>query len=158
FTTKEGGLGLGLTLAKHAVVAHRGHIEVAVSNLGGALFRILLPAAAGPAKGTGPRVASDTPPLPMMPGERLATPDETPRPKLQPAVARKRLLWIDDDDLFLRSIKRAFADFDVTVASSAAEGESALAAIDHDLPARIFCDIGLPGKSGAELHKAIMKT
>lgn len=46
FTTKPNGLGLGLLSVKAAVKRHRGQIEISDSPLGGACFRIILPAPA----------------------------------------------------------------------------------------------------------------
>jgi two-component system, NtrC family, nitrogen regulation sensor histidine kinase NtrY len=42
FTTKKQGTGVGLSLARQVVLAHRGAIDVAAADEGGALFRILL--------------------------------------------------------------------------------------------------------------------
>ncbi|HEX2764126.1 MAG TPA: ATP-binding protein [Allosphingosinicella sp.] len=42
FTTKAKGTGVGLSLARHVVLAHRGSIGVDESESGGALFRILI--------------------------------------------------------------------------------------------------------------------
>ena len=42
FTTKEKGTGVGLSLARQLVLAHRGSIALAESESGGALFRILI--------------------------------------------------------------------------------------------------------------------
>jgi len=42
-TTKADGTGLGLTIVKKVVIDHGGHIEVGVSPLGGARFRMRLP-------------------------------------------------------------------------------------------------------------------
>jgi nitrogen fixation/metabolism regulation signal transduction histidine kinase len=42
FTTKAKGTGVGLSLARQVVLAHRGSIGLGESPLGGALFRILL--------------------------------------------------------------------------------------------------------------------
>jgi two-component system nitrogen regulation sensor histidine kinase NtrY len=42
FTTKPKGTGVGLSLARQVVLAHRGSIGVGESDSGGALFRILL--------------------------------------------------------------------------------------------------------------------
>jgi nitrogen fixation/metabolism regulation signal transduction histidine kinase len=42
FTTKQKGTGVGLSLARQIVLAHRGSISVASSPSGGALFRILI--------------------------------------------------------------------------------------------------------------------
>lgn len=43
YTTKRGGLGLGLLSVKSAAKMHRGWVEVVNSPLGGACFRITLP-------------------------------------------------------------------------------------------------------------------
>lgn len=43
YTTKLGGLGLGLLSVKSAAKMHRGWVEVLVSPLGGACFRVTLP-------------------------------------------------------------------------------------------------------------------
>ncbi|TKD01841.1 GAF domain-containing sensor histidine kinase [Polyangium fumosum] len=45
FTTKKESLGLGLTLARQVAVAHRGTLELDRSDLGGALLKVVLPAA-----------------------------------------------------------------------------------------------------------------
>ena len=42
FTTKQDGTGVGLSLARQVVLAHRGSIGLGESESGGALFRILL--------------------------------------------------------------------------------------------------------------------
>ena len=42
FTTKQKGTGVGLSLARQVVLAHRGSIAVDESDAGGALFRILI--------------------------------------------------------------------------------------------------------------------
>ncbi len=43
YTTREGGIGLGLTVSRQIVTAHGGHIEVGTSRWGGACFRVSLP-------------------------------------------------------------------------------------------------------------------
>ena len=48
FTTKPNGTGLGLPTSRRFVEAHGGTIEVATSDLGGALFRLRLPLDARP--------------------------------------------------------------------------------------------------------------
>jgi two-component system nitrogen regulation sensor histidine kinase NtrY len=42
FTTKEKGTGVGLSLARQVILAHRGSISLASSPSGGALFRIVI--------------------------------------------------------------------------------------------------------------------
>jgi DNA-binding NarL/FixJ family response regulator len=44
------------------------------------------------------------------------------------------------------------------MATTADEADAALAAMGSSLPARIFCDIGLPGRSGSELHESFVKS
>lgn len=43
FTTRETGIGLGLTVAQQIIGAHGGSIEIGCSRLGGACFIVLLP-------------------------------------------------------------------------------------------------------------------
>lgn len=46
YTQRSGGIGLGLTVVRQIVAAHHGEISAGRSHLGGALFRLRLPAAA----------------------------------------------------------------------------------------------------------------
>lgn len=50
YTTREGGIGLGLTVTRQIVEAHGGEISVASSEWGGACFRVMLPAGAEAAR------------------------------------------------------------------------------------------------------------
>lgn len=134
FTTKPNGIGIGLTLARQTVMHHEGHLEIAPSQLGGALFRIVLPASEEGRPAT--RQVVTTPPR----GKRLD-------PSRPPA-----LVWIDDDELLLRSMKRALDGWEIATATTAAEAEEVLA---HLTPEVVFCDVGLPDRPGDELHAAI---
>ena len=42
FTTKAKGTGVGLSLARQVVLAHRGSIDIGEAESGGALFRIVI--------------------------------------------------------------------------------------------------------------------
>ncbi len=44
FTTKPGGSGIGLSLARQIALAHGGRLEHRPAPRGGAMFRLLLPA------------------------------------------------------------------------------------------------------------------
>lgn len=53
YTTRSGGVGIGLFVASSLAQAHGGAIEVAESPQGGALFRMSLPAASGRGESSG---------------------------------------------------------------------------------------------------------
>ncbi len=46
FTTKPGGSGIGLNLARHVALGHGGHLDVRANQPQGAVFTLILPAAA----------------------------------------------------------------------------------------------------------------
>ncbi|WP_045226292.1 sensor histidine kinase [Methyloterricola oryzae] len=59
YTTREGGIGLGLTVSRQIAAAHGGDIEVGASRLGGACFRVRLPRTQAPRlPGSGGAIAS----------------------------------------------------------------------------------------------------
>jgi len=43
FTTREGGIGLGLTVTQQIICIHGGHLAAGKSELGGACFTLVLP-------------------------------------------------------------------------------------------------------------------
>jgi signal transduction histidine kinase len=45
FSTKKGGTGLGLTIVKKIIEAHRGRVEILDNPKKGTIFRIVLPLA-----------------------------------------------------------------------------------------------------------------
>ena len=45
FTTKPGGSGIGLSLARHIVLAHGGQLDVRANDPRGTVFTVSLPAA-----------------------------------------------------------------------------------------------------------------
>ena len=47
FTTREGGIGLGLTVTQQIVAIHRGRLAADNSELGGACFTLFLPFSQG---------------------------------------------------------------------------------------------------------------
>ena len=136
FSTEEGAAGIGLTLAKHAVVGHSGHLEIGTSpSLGGALFRAVFPRAAD----------SRT-------SKRTSLSSATLR-KVAPGPA---ILWIDRDAVFLAGARRALDGFEVRVAGSAVEGEQ-LVLHGRPAPEIVFCEIELPDRSGLDLHADVAR-
>ena len=137
FSTTDGAAGIGLTLAKHAIVGHSGHLEISVSPaLGGALFRAVLPRPADTRK-----------------KERRTSLSSATLRKVNPTPA---LLWIDRDSVFLSGARRALEGFVMRTAGTAAEGEQVVL---HDRPAPeiVFCEIDLPDRSGLDLHADVAR-
>ena len=135
FSTHEGAAGIGLTLAKHAIVGSSGHIELSMStSLGGALFRAVLPRATGEKKGRRTSLSSAT--------LRKVTPGPS-------------ILWIDRDEVFVAGARRALETFDVRTAATAAEGERLVMGLPA--PEIVFCELDLPDRSGLDLHAQIAR-
>ena len=136
FSTNEGAAGIGLTLAKHAIVGHAGHLEIAMSPaLGGALFRVVLPRAEIPKKQRRSSLSSAT---------------------LRMVKPRPALIWIDRDDVFLAGVRRALDGFELRMAANAAEGEQ-LVLFGQPAPEIVFCELDLPDRSGLDVHALVAR-
>jgi CheY-like chemotaxis protein len=126
-TKAQGGLGIGLTLARNLVGMHGGTIEAFSSGPGtGAEFVVRIPLVSQPQPET---------------------------PAVPPAFARdvkssgKRLLVVDDNQdaaLSLATLLR-LQGHDVCVAH---DGRSALTSFQSRSPELVFLDIGMPGMDG----------
>jgi len=142
FTTKARGhgTGLGLKICSDVVSAHGGHIEVHERPGGGASFRVLLPRA---------RERDDS--------GLLALPVASPaRPVLAPA-RRKRVLVVDDDPIFSRTIRRSLKPHEVQTAGAASEAQVLLLDPSY-CPDLVLCDVFLPGANGNVLHARVAKS
>jgi CheY-like chemotaxis protein/signal transduction histidine kinase len=126
FTTKahEGHKGLGLALCFETIERHGGEIRVESAPGQGSRFIVLLPAAARP-----PEVHEEPPPV---------------------AAPRKlRVLLIDDEDAYRRSLKRVLREMEIEEAES---GRAALERLQADGSwDAILCDVAMPGLSGLEV-------
>jgi ActR/RegA family two-component response regulator len=139
YSTQERGklAGLGLKICRDVVTAHGGHIEVVNLPELGSSFRVYLPRVAdssGVHPVSVPRAATST--------ARLA--NMTPR----------KVLVVDDDPVFSRTVRRALKPHDVRTAQTASEGEIALLDPSY-MPDLVLCDVCLPGKNGHELHSRL---
>jgi signal transduction histidine kinase/ActR/RegA family two-component response regulator len=141
-TRKQGGLGLGLAIAKQLVELHGGTIRAESAGEGkGATFIVGIPlrAVQDPAseRREHPRAAGDT-----------------PLPSLGVSLTGLRILVVDDQadarDLMHSVLVGAGAK--VLTAESADE---ALALLTSQRPDVIVSDIGMPGRDGYELMRAI---
>ena len=127
----EGGLGLGLTLARAFTAIHGGTIAYERRNEGGSCFIVTLPLAA--------QAEHATPAEPAAPVRRGAP---------------QRILLVDDNldaNEMLQSALEA-AGHDVV---TAANGPDALAAAAKATPTVGILDIGLPGMDGYELARRL---
>ena len=126
----EGGLGIGLALAKRLVDLHGGTLEAASAGTGrGSEFTLRIPAADAPLSADEPSASADD-------------------------LARKRILVVDDNvdaadtlGLMLRQMGAA-----VHVAN---DGAAAIEAFPHFRPSAVLLDIGMPRMDGYEVAREL---
>ncbi len=131
----EGGLGIGLSLAKRLVEMHGGTIGVRSDGPGkGSEFSIRLPC-----------LADAAPVPPPAPTEDAA---------LQPAADRLRVLVVDDNRDAIDSLELLLGGegYEVLVAY---DGESALSLATTMHPDVVLLDIGLPGMDGYAVARTL---
>lgn len=132
----EGGLGIGLALAKGLVELHGGSIEAASAGLGcGSEFTVRLPLRLDP----GP---------PELSGAAATTPAK---------VTRRRVLVADDnrDSAETLAMLLRVDGHEVVIAH---DGSAALAAFGGFAPDVVLLDIGMPGTNGYEVAKIIRQS
>ena len=127
----QGGLGIGLALARRLIQMHGGSICADSEGLGrGATFTVCLPLAAG------------------------APVDASPLPVAEANGAAARVLVVDDNVDAAESLSTMFRleGHDVRVAYSGTEGLVLACGFRPDIA---FLDIGMPGMSGYELARRL---
>ena len=138
-TTKEvgTGTGLGLFVCRNIVNSLQGRISVHESPAGGALFRIVLPAAE--------QQASAHPPSP------------TTEDRSKDRAQQLRILIVDDDEKVVHGLSSRLAGdlFEVRTALSGRQGLDILLADDGlDL---VYCDVMMRDFSGIDLYEALQQ-
>ncbi len=130
------GVGLGLSIAKGIVEAHKGHIRVESTPGEGSTFEFWLP-----------RWRTD------MSKEAVLTP--VPRTRLEPRKF-SYILLVDDDEDLRQVIEQTLVSQGYTV-QSAGDAESCLKSVlnTHLPPSLIILDYTLPGMSGAQFVEKI---
>lgn len=132
----EGGLGIGLTLARRVVELHGGTLDAQSAGLGhGSEFVIRLPLAKSPAA-----TASG----------RSGNPDDGS----DNALSARRILVVDDSRDSAASLVMLLRLLGHEV-REANDGRQALAALDEFVPDLILLDLGMPGMSGYEVAARI---
>jgi signal transduction histidine kinase/CheY-like chemotaxis protein len=123
----QSSAGVELKLAIEVVAAHGGHVEVSDRSGGGSSFRVVLPG------------------LPVL---------DVPTPSRRLDARPRKILIVDDEPMFARSIRRALRPHDVRLAGTASEAELALLDSSYE-PDLVVCDVFLPGRNGNVLHERI---
>ena len=127
----QGGLGVGLTLARRLAELHGGTVEVRSEGEGqGSEFIVRLPLAAG-----APEEAGSPPPAPE-------------------ALTRMRLLVVDDNRDVAESLGMFLEELGAEV-RLAHDGPSAIAAFEASDPAAVLLDIGMPHMDGYEVARTL---
>jgi PAS domain S-box-containing protein len=136
-TRQQGGLGLGLAIAKNLVEMHGGTIEARSDGIGrGATFVVRVPVA-----------AMRRSPAPQPP-RRLADPPVTFQPP--PELRGVRILVVDDEPDARELVTAVLAECGAVV-RTAPSAALAIAAVEQDAPDVLLCDIGMPFEDGYSL-------
>ncbi len=137
-TREYGGLGLGLSIVRHLVLAHGGTVTAHSDGEGlGTRLTVRFPAA---------ELVSDTP-------------EATPRDTASTDLEGLRVLLVDDDPHALDALRHLLeqAGADVRSASSAEQGldAQAAAADQGEAPHAIVSDVAMPGADGYSLIRRL---
>ncbi|MBY0490994.1 MAG: response regulator [Gemmatimonadaceae bacterium] len=139
---EHGGTGLGLFVSRGIVEAHGGSMHFANRATGGAMVRIMLPAARDVDAGGLPSA---------VPPSAGATPGDAPR---DPAAAAPRVLLVEDDPAALRALVRGLQAEGFTV-HGAGGAEEALAWLASEPVDLVITDLMMPGVSGPEFARRL---
>jgi PAS domain S-box-containing protein len=143
FNRAQGGLGLGLAIARQLVELHGGTIQASSAGRGqGATFTIQLPCI-----NTDPGSAGDKTFEPAVTGD--ATPLEVSR-----SLAGLNVLVVDDEEDTLALFSDALGDAGAHV-KAVSSGAAALRTCDEWQPDLLVTDLGLPGMDGYALLAAL---
>jgi CheY-like chemotaxis protein/two-component sensor histidine kinase len=139
FERSQGGLGIGLHLAKRLVEMHGGHIAVSSEGLNrGSTFTVHLPALEAPAT--------------IAPSAPIAAPEASTT-----SASPLRVLVVDDNRDAAEMLA-AVLEMDRHVVELAYDGPSAIAEAEAFRPDMVLLDIGLPLMNGFDVCQQIRRT
>jgi signal transduction histidine kinase len=140
-TRRFSGLGLGLALVRHLIMAHGGQVTAESEGVGrGSTFRIRLPLQTS--RGVRRYAGDSAPPPPSA--------SDVPIGKL----VNMKLLVVEDDEDALDLLVTVLADEGARVVT-ARTADEALSKLDQACPDVLLSDIGLPGADGIELIRRV---
>jgi signal transduction histidine kinase/ActR/RegA family two-component response regulator len=129
-TRSEGGLGLGLTIARELVLLHHGRIDVASAGLGqGTTFSLALPA-----------INARRPSQPLR--------------SRRSALSGLRLLVVDDDQRVRAALGVLLARAGATV-ETAGSADAARDVLVRESFDAMICDVAMPGEDGYAFMRAL---
>ncbi len=127
-----GGLGLGLSLVKGLVALHGGTVEARSEGAGcGTEFVVQLP------------VRADV--------------EERPPAPAHPHPARRLRVLVVEDNADAADTLRLSLELDGHLVEVARDGDEGVAKAEAFAPEVVLCDIGLPGRSGYDVARAIRR-
>lgn len=133
-TRSQGGLGIGLTLAKTLVDLHQGQISVSSAGINqGSTFTVRLPLLEIPLD---------------------SKPSDLVSPEPSGSLVPRRILVVDDNRAAVHLLEKLLRSLGQTV-KTAGDGGSALSLIPTFQPELVISDIGMPDMSGYELARRI---
>jgi signal transduction histidine kinase/CheY-like chemotaxis protein len=136
-TRKHGGLGLGLSIAKHLVELHGGTIAAHSEGTGkGATFTVTIPVS----------TVNTRPDLGMKPETAVANRSRE--------LEGLRVLVVDDEPDGRDLVAEILFNAGVEV-QTAADAEAAMRQVESFVPHVLVCDIGMPGEDGYSLIQRI---
>jgi PAS domain S-box-containing protein len=143
-TTRSGGVGLGLTIARGLVEAHGGRIWAESQQGRGSTFRFTLPACA------------DAEPLGV--GEESRPPAAEEAPEAREVTKRVRILMVDDHPMILRGLDEILSgDPRYQIVGRASSGEEAIRIAEEESPDVVLMDLRMPGMDGIQATREITR-